>query len=94
MHESAAYGIARLVRAHLRSGSLLDAKDPAGRTALMLSAAFGNEETVRALVDGGADALATDPEGRTALDYAEKYAPSQPLAVLLGPLIKVAQIDC
>ncbi|ROO85414.1 hypothetical protein EDD29_2958 [Actinocorallia herbida] len=58
--EAAAAGDARAVRVALADGAELEARDPAGRTALLLAATYDRVEAAEALVAAGADPDALD----------------------------------
>jgi ankyrin repeat protein len=54
----------------LRSGASVNATDPQGQTAVILSARFGWMRCARMLLDAGADVRCADYTGQTALHYA------------------------
>jgi len=54
----------------LRAGAPLEARDGAGRTALIFAARSGNSELVNFLLNRGADPTIQDKTGRTALHWA------------------------
>lgn len=54
----------------INEGAVVDAKDKAGRTALMLAADEDHAQVARVLIDNGATLDAKDSDGRTALMYA------------------------
>jgi hypothetical protein len=56
----------------LEAGAEVNAKDNAGRTALMWAVHNRNAEAVSALLDAGAGARARDSDGKTALMLAEE----------------------
>jgi hypothetical protein len=60
-------GHAESVRALLRRGAQVDAKEPSGATALIAAASNGHAEIVRVLLAAGADPNAGNNLGRTAL---------------------------
>ena len=63
-------GDARLVKALLKSGTDLSARDDIGATPLMYAAALPSQDCLRALLDGGADVNASTKTGSTALMWA------------------------
>lgn len=63
-------GTPATVALHIARGVLLDSRDSAGRTALMLAASEGRVEICRLLLDGGADPALIDADGQTALELA------------------------
>lgn len=63
----------------------LNARDDAGKTALMLVYQCSNgAEMARLLVDSGADIDMKDPKGFTAIDYAHKYKRDELVDILQG----------
>eukprot|EP00736_Rhodelphis_marinus_P003722 Rmarinus@m.7859 len=58
------------MRQLLRAGACVNARDPRGRTALMLAASRGHRTLVRTLLEGGADPNLLDVESQSALHYA------------------------
>jgi Ankyrin repeats (3 copies)/Squalene-hopene cyclase C-terminal domain len=64
----------KAVKAFFEAGADVAAKDPAGRTVLMLAVSSDDVpvETVRTLIRLGGDVNATTAEGRTALDFARQ----------------------
>lgn len=60
-------GQAAVVSALLAAGVAADARDAAGRTALMYAAMQGHAAVVSAVLEGGADVNARDPQGDTPL---------------------------
>ena len=71
------------VRAAVAAGVPVDAADPFGRTALMLTAAGGHDEAARTLLAEGADVHARSQTGWTALMFACDAAPTATTALLL-----------
>jgi hypothetical protein len=69
-------GEAESVRALLRHGAQVNAKDDSGATALLAAASNGHGETVQLLISAGADVNARNNIGRTALlsAAANRYA--------------------
>lgn len=63
-------GYADVMRVLLENGSDINARDPWGRTALMIVAKAGDEDAFRLLLDWEADIHARDDRGFTALMYA------------------------
>lgn len=70
LFSAAAAGDAEAITARAAEGEALDARDPEGRTALMIAAREGQIAAVFALLNAGADASLRDPERRAARDYA------------------------
>jgi ankyrin repeat protein len=64
-------GNPRVIRALVRAGAQVDAKDLIGRTALNWSVGYGHPEAVKALLDLGADPSIPDNQGKTPLANAE-----------------------
>jgi ankyrin repeat protein len=67
-----AWGETEQIRAALDHGADVNARDPKGRTVLMMLASSQHvtPEMVQELIDRGADVNATSPQGRNALDLA------------------------
>jgi ankyrin repeat protein len=65
-------------------GANMNARDPEGRTALMLAVSYEqvSVETVRTLIDRGADVSATTPAGETALDFARSHGRAEIMKLL------------
>jgi ankyrin repeat protein len=64
-------GSAQMAEVLLTGGANVNARQPGGRTALMLAAATGNIAVVRVLLDAGADVNAEDSGGKSALQLAQ-----------------------
>lgn len=64
-------GSVQMVEVLLAGGAKVNARQPGGRTALMLAAATGNIAVVRVLLDARADVNAVDSEGKSALQLAQ-----------------------
>ena len=67
LHQSARTGDLNSLRARLREGADPNARDAAGRTALLDAVAAGQIDAARMLLDSGAKANITSSEGRTPL---------------------------
>lgn len=67
----------------------LEARDHAGRTALILAAGDGNPALVRALIAAGADVNARSEPGQTALDAAARFGHVEIIDALLAAGAKV-----
>ncbi|HEX6396862.1 MAG TPA: ankyrin repeat domain-containing protein, partial [Steroidobacteraceae bacterium] len=70
----AAWSRTAQVQAALEHGADVNARDPKGRTVLMMLATseYVTPETVQAIIDRGADVHAKSPQGLNALDYASR----------------------
>jgi ankyrin repeat protein len=71
------------VKALLRKGADVNAKDGAGRTALMFAVINMHRETVKALLDCGADVNAGANDGGTALMFAASCGDADIVRALL-----------
>lgn len=74
------------VRAVLARSPDLDARDPSGRTALMIAAANGHIECARLLLEAGSEPGATDLLGSNASDHAARAGHAQ-LASLVSDYV-------
>jgi hypothetical protein len=72
LHSAAAQGDVTQAATMLDQGAVIDARDEAGRTPLMLAVTQGRLETVRLLLARGADPNAADNSGHTPLQQATK----------------------
>jgi ankyrin repeat protein len=81
----ARFGNVDLVRTAIAHGADVNAKDPEGRTVIMLAA--GSEylsiDTIRLLLDRGADVNAKSAGGETALDFARRGGQAQVVDLLV-----------
>lgn len=70
----AGFGNVALIKKAIAAGADVNAKDPGGRTPLMLAAGseYFSSETVQLLIDSGADLNAKSRAGETALDFARR----------------------
>ena len=69
--QAAASGDVAQVRSLVQMSAVsINARDPRGRTALLLAVLHRHESVVRALLDGGADPNLGDADGRTPLAIA------------------------
>lgn len=68
-----------LIKKAIAAGADVNAKDPVGRTALMLAAGseYFARETIQLLIDQGADVNAQSATGETALDFARRAGQAQ-----------------
>ena len=62
----------------------LNAKEGAGRTALIRAAGRGHTDTVKALLEAAADLNVKDKEGKTALMYAKNKSHTEIVQLLKG----------
>lgn len=90
-YTAAKEGRLKQVKAMLSAGMNVNAKNPAGRTALMGAAYNGNRKVVKVLVVDGADLNQTDAQGKTALMMAVANVQLEVVAELLkaGADVKV-----
>jgi Ankyrin repeats (3 copies) len=72
LHSAAAQGDVTQAATMLDQGAVIDARDAAGRTPLMLAVTQGRLEVVRLLLARGADPNAADNTGNTPLQQATK----------------------
>jgi ankyrin repeat protein len=79
------------VRRLAAAGADVNARDPAGRTVLMLAASSDEvpAETVQVLIDLGADVHAKAANGMTALDFARRRGPTPAVDLLVKAGAKV-----
>ena len=84
LHEAAASGDVRRVRAVLATGELVDGRDEAGRTPLMIAARRGHAAVARALLEAGADPHATQPGGPSVLVFAVEGRSADVVEALVG----------
>jgi ankyrin repeat protein len=70
----AGFGNAALIKKAIAHGANVNAKDPAGRTPLMLAAGseYFSPDSIQLLIDQGADVNAKSAGGETALDFARR----------------------
>ena len=80
-------GDARAVKALIEAGADATARDPQGRTLLMLAASSDSlpMDTVKSLIERGADVNVKCPEGMTALDFAKQRG-TTPVVDLLSKI--------
>ena len=71
-----------IVHAYFAKGADLDARDKAGKPAIIWAVASGQPEIVQFLLARGADPTATDPEGITALSLATERRETEIIATL------------
>jgi Ankyrin repeats (3 copies)/Ankyrin repeats (many copies) len=83
LHTAAREGDLGRVRALLRSGMGLEARDSTGFTALMVAVANGRSEAAKVLLGAGAGANASTPRGWTALMQATSMGRPDLVEVLL-----------
>jgi len=83
LHAAAQKGDLERVKALLRSGARVDARDSAGLTPLMAAVAGGRSATATALLAAGADANASTPAGWTALMEAAARGQREAARILL-----------
>ncbi len=84
LHEAAASGDVRRVRAVLVTGETVDARDEAGRTPLMIAARRGHAAVARALLEAGADPHACQPNGPSVLVFAVEGRSADVVEALVG----------
>lgn len=72
LHYAAAGGAADIASILIERGAALDARAPAGLTALMMAAREGHESAAAVLLDAGADAALVSSEGLTAAMLADR----------------------
>ena len=80
---AAADGDVGAVRDQLGAGADINARTPAGQTALIRAAFFGHADVVRLLLEAGADVRVRDTLGLTAAEWAARKGHDD-LARLLG----------
>lgn len=70
----AGFANGELIKKAIAAGAEVNAKDPAGRTPLMLAAGseYFSPETIQLLIDSGAEVNARSAAGETALDFARR----------------------
>ena len=73
MHFAAARGSVPMLKDFLGAGTLVDARNASGQTALQCAARNGFEDAVRLLMDHGADVNASDENGQTVLHGAAAH---------------------
>ncbi len=72
LHNAAASGADDIAALLLANGARINARGPAGTTALMMAAKEGQESTAGVLLDAGADASLVNSEGLNAAQLAER----------------------
>lgn len=75
---------AQILRALIKAGGQLEARDAAGRTPLMLAARAGNVTLLEALLKSGAELEAVDHKGNTAANYAASHGTSSSIYTRLS----------
>lgn len=75
-------GDTEAVRALLRDGVYVDARDSTGRTALMWAAKHDHADLVQTLLDAGADPALKDRSFKTAMDLCPKYERARVMELL------------
>ncbi len=76
LRDAARTGNAREVERLVAQGTPVDARDSAGRTALMIAALHGHMAAVQALLALGAQTALVDGEGLTAAQHARRQGHS------------------
>lgn len=85
LHEAIIRGDIETVRRHIRAGSDLEIKEPAGGSSPLFTAAvFGNTEAAIALIEAGADVNCTNNEGSTPLHTAAFFCRAAIVRALLS----------
>jgi ankyrin repeat protein len=81
----AGFGNGLLIKKAIAAGADVNAKDPAGRTPLMLAAGseYFSPDTIQLLIDHGADLNAKSADGETALDYARRAGQAKVVDLLV-----------
>lgn len=82
-------GRLRTVKALIKHGVDLNARDEQGRTPLMLAAHHGIEKILRMILEKGADPNAVAPRGKTALIEAAEYGHMNCVRLLLRVRVNV-----
>jgi hypothetical protein len=84
LYLAAKTGNSKEVQALLGKRADVNAKDKAGKTALMFASLMWGQEIVQTLLAGGADANAMDMHGKTALMFASKNGGKETVQALLA----------
>jgi ankyrin repeat protein len=84
LHEAAFYGLASWAIELIDRGADIDARDPEGRTPLMVAIAAMSHEVTAALLARGADPMARDGNGDTPLHFAALAGRIEPVTLLLS----------
>ena len=71
-------------REALKNGADVNAKDKAGKTALIWAARYGHTEVVKMLIAAGADVNAKNSDGNTALIWAAYYGHAEIIKMLIA----------
>jgi hypothetical protein len=82
LHWAVCRGTFTIAEMLVEKGANLDAKDPAGVTALMYAGRFGKTDILRLLIDKGADFDIKDKEGFTAKEWVRQSCDKAVLDIL------------
>lgn len=81
------------IKAMLKAGADVNAKDKNGKTALMYAADAGNDETIKELLKAGANIQAKDNNGKTALMYAASTGNEDAIKALIKAGADLSAVD-